>query len=444
MIEAIIPCKEQRVYTQGKYPIQLDIPEGSTLTTGEVDRLARLASWQTVPIRENVEGYEGGRSVLLRREYSPWRHGVQLRGLQISGIGYQDIDVAGEVGFYDTSRPFHPPSQTNFIERVGRYMRTTHAENGRFVHTRPTYRALGTYLADELKLKVEKTHEAGNLILDRIITPSVEAYGHYLNLDFSYDGKPFGFLAISLPKLQCERSSGEIQDSLIHAVAGLQDPSLIIKNWVDIFIPFVEPCIKGLRELHDNARRAHLQPHLSNFYLLGEKIYLCDWPTMVYLDGNRSNNLLNRTIDLVKPIDNGAQLLAAYLTRDHEKQANLRERLLMPFRERGMDIYAGLPKGSIRYADLFLPLIYDRLPSTLDDTSIIAGWMSKQGFEGYTERARANSSLADHVRELWNIPYSSDFISSSIVDASRRNAKIGRNESCTCGSGKKYKKCCGK
>jgi len=26
----------------------------------------------------------------------------------------------------------------------------------------------------------------------------------------------------------------------------------------------------------------------------------------------------------------------------------------------------------------------------------------------------------------------------------RSNAKIGRNDPCTCGSGKKYKKCCGK
>jgi hypothetical protein len=44
MTEAVILCKEQRVYTKGKYPVQLDIPESSTLTPGEVEMILMLAN----------------------------------------------------------------------------------------------------------------------------------------------------------------------------------------------------------------------------------------------------------------------------------------------------------------------------------------------------------------------------------------------------------------
>ncbi len=453
MLEALIPVKEQRTYTQGRYPVQLDIPEGSTLTSGEVDRILRLASWQVPPTRDNVDGYEGGRAILLRREIASWRRGIQLEGLQVSGIGYQDIDIAGVIGLYDYTRPFHPPSCDNFMDRVGNFMRTTHAENGCFVHTRPLYRALGTYLSDELVFKVRKTHEASDFILDHLITPTVEAYGRYLNTELSYQSQPFGFIVLPLPSLQEERSSGEVQDHLIHSVVGLREPRAIIKRWVDTYIPLIEPAIKGLKELHDVARRAHLQAHLSNFYLLERKIFLCDWPTMMTLGEHRKNNLLHRTIDLVKPLDNGAQLLAAYLTREPAKQKVLQQQLLMSFREPGMDIYAGLPAGSVTYQDLFLPLIREGFPSTLDDTSIIAGWMSKQGFEGYTERARAGSPFSEHVRDLWQIPThplispSSSLVEDALLSCGepyrREIPKVGRNDLCQCGSGKKFKKCCG-
>ena len=55
---------------------------------------------------------------------------------------------------------------------------------------------------------------------------------------------------------------------------------------------------RGLRELHD-AGYAHLQPHLSNFYLIDNRLILVDWETMISLGDNRSENALNKSLDLM-------------------------------------------------------------------------------------------------------------------------------------------------
>ena len=200
MLEPLIAGAEQRVYDRGRYRVQLDIPFGSSLTSGEVDRILRLASWETPPTRENVDGYEGGRAVLIQKERAHWRRGVQLGGLQISGIGYSDVAFLGEVCIYNSLNPFYPPSQGNFMDRVGSKMATTFSEEGRFVTHRPQYRALGTYLEEELQLKVEKTYEASLFHLSHLVTPSVEAYGRYLDPEFSSENRPFGFMVFPIPR----------------------------------------------------------------------------------------------------------------------------------------------------------------------------------------------------------------------------------------------------
>ena len=51
--------------------------------------------------------------------------------------------------------------------------------------------------------------------------------------------------------------------------------------------------------------------------------------------------------------------------------------------------------------------------------------------------------IKDQVRKAVDKINISDFLGGSCKPNIREEPKIGRNNSCPCGSGKKYKKCCG-
>ncbi|WP_207670523.1 SEC-C metal-binding domain-containing protein [Haloimpatiens lingqiaonensis] len=57
-------------------------------------------------------------------------------------------------------------------------------------------------------------------------------------------------------------------------------------------------------------------------------------------------------------------------------------------------------------------------------------------------------SIAYNTTNMWNLkgytPYEIQKRSSNKGTTIVNKQKIGRNEPCPCGSGKKYKKCCGK
>ncbi len=60
-------------------------------------------------------------------------------------------------------------------------------------------------------------------------------------------------------------------------------------------------------------------------------------------------------------------------------------------------------------------------------------------------RALYKNSLLDHVKKIqkyWLHAHSHSAHAAKHEEPLRNNNKIGRNDVCPCGSGKKYKKCC--
>jgi len=68
------------------------------------------------------------------------------------------------------------------------------------------------------------------------------------------------------------------------------------------------------------------------------------------------------------------------------------------------------------------------------EVEFIARFRDRQGRRNHHERARFS-----RVKQQWF------FVSGDLIkDPPANTSKIGRNEPCPCGSGSKYKKCCGK
>ena len=291
----------------GRYTIQLEIPATSTLTSSEIDRIGAISSWDIDP-RMNVDGYEGGRSALLSREKSITKKGIELAALQISGIGYCPIDFEKGVVTAD----FHPPTKENFIDAVpGTLMSTTYASHKKLHHVRPSYRALGTYLAEELKEKIKGTHIASQFNLENMVTPHIEAYGRFIEDTLQNDEGYFGFMVLPVPSVRKQRVGDEIQDKLKEIPAGATVEQIIL-SFFYLAAAGTLPLIKGLRELHDKEDYVHLQTHLSNVYSVNNFAYVMDWATLQKLGDDKENNLLSRVIDISKPVDSYEKLLLAY------------------------------------------------------------------------------------------------------------------------------------
>ena len=73
----------------------------------------------------------------------------------------------------------------------------------------------------------------------------------------------------------------------------------------------------------------------------------------------------------------------------------------------------------------------DRHPP-IDDVAKATSWWARFGKPASARRAEALVALAE-----------AGDVDDGRVEPYRAPVKVGRNEPCPCGSGKKYKKCCG-
>lgn len=285
----------QIISAKGDYQIQLEIPSRSSLTAGDIERIVGIVSWEGGRIDDKVDGYEGGRSVLITKERPKLRKGIALEGLQISGIGYVEIGH-GSGRLHTTSKTpvMHPPSTENFMESVGEdEMHTSGVANGRSVVERESYAPRGAYLEERVRRKIENTRTAYSLPLSFSV-PSVEAYGRYL--DLVHDGQRLAFAVFTVPSATMQRFAGDY-------VSQLADHNVKFGSFTEDMQEVMEVLGNALRELHV-AGYAHRQPHFSNFYLINDfdalelKLHMMDWSTMVPLGKIRGENATKRAIDL--------------------------------------------------------------------------------------------------------------------------------------------------
>ncbi|MEN9626184.1 MAG: motif [archaeon] len=417
---------------QGRYKIQLEIPETSTLTATEIDTIGAICSWDVDP-NDAAEGYEGVRAVLISREKPIATRGIELRALQISGIGHLTIE---DLRKNKMSIPFLPPSKNNFIDLVsGTLMSTSRAVNGKLITTRPSYRALGTYLAAELEEKVRGTTIVSHFRLEHLVTPHVEAYGRFLDDSLRDENGYFGFLVLPSPAIDKRRVGEEIYDVMESAPY----PKTLDKGLTKFFNYMhasILPLIKGLRELHDKERYVHHQTHLSNFYNINGNSYLVDWGTITRLGEDREDNILDRVIDVKIPVDTFKKVFSGVFDMLSSYDHDIAELRAI---ENVLKVYSNSPQDI--YALTLVPRARSILGRQPEDYEIMAQWMKDQGFEGFPKYTP--TSREDRTPLSFNSlpPMRTPFLTPP-HDIKISSPRIGRNDACPCGSGRKYKQCC--
>ncbi|MBT5740361.1 hypothetical protein HOI26_04660, partial [Candidatus Woesearchaeota archaeon] len=134
---------------KGRFPVQLEVPEHSTLTSDEIEQILELASWDSNPNKRDDILFEGGRSFLFP--------GKNERNVQLGGTSYLPIHYIPDFigfGYIDRAPGVLPPSTKNYIDCLpGNIMGTSFGEGWNLCHSRPTYRATGSYTEPELREK---------------------------------------------------------------------------------------------------------------------------------------------------------------------------------------------------------------------------------------------------------------------------------------------------
>jgi hypothetical protein len=428
-LKPLIEDVDVREYS-GRFNVQLEIPSSSTLSSQDIDKIGYLASWDIDP-NEAAEGYEGLRSILVSREFPIMKKGIELGALQISGIGSKKPHfVDGLVK--DPSGSFEIPSKKNYMGMVpGTIMSTSYAKHEKLFTSRPDYRAFGTYTTNELKEKLQGTNTASGFELEKMLIPHVEAYGRYLDKTFQNEEGPFGFIVFPVPSVNQERMATDIVKQFSEA---LPNGEIIIQEAIMAFYTIASlnfaPVIGASRELHDKARYAHLQLHLSNVYSCNPVPYVMDWSTLRKLGHNKENNLINRAIDLIKPMGGLQKMLYSYFgdfftsTGKNVFSAKLHEL--------SMELYSENP---LQEVDAIAEIINatSALGRSASDIETVIEWMKRQGIEGFPKHDKRQEMSPQTTIHLQKVKQIKD-----------EGPKIGRNEPCPCNSGKKYKKCCGK
>lgn len=391
----------------GRYSVQLEIPKTSTLSESDIEKVLALSTWSSNPNKE-AKGYEGIRSIIIGREYPITKRGIELAALQVSGIGYKHFDVSRAMPII-AGEEFCPPCKDNFMSLLnGTLMATSCAEDSEIITAKPQYRALGTYLHSELETKLKNTMEAANLELKNMVTPHVEAYGRYLDTELSNEEGGFGFMVFPVPGTEKLRAVNEIVEKFKGIIAGKLIPmDEAFLRFYYAMSPYTALLNKGLRELHDKGRAAHLQPHAANFYMIGGITYVMDWATLKKFGNNSEENILNRAIDVRKTINDYDKVLSAIFPNLPQE---VRTGSGMLIQELALEAYSNNPRMEIDYRKL-LNRAYEVLDETATEFDIIALWMKDEGIEGFPKH--------------------------------EANKKISRNAPCPCGSGMKYKRCCG-
>ena len=399
----------------GRYRVQLEIPGCSTLSENDIDRILKISSWEHNP-NKSVDGYEGGRSAVLTRENSIEKGGIRLGALQLSGIGYKEIEIKGDIGMTDDDSEFFPPNNTNFMDFFSgtTKMSTSYAEGNKFVVTRPDYRPMGTYTFPELKTTLDNTIAISGLDMENMVVPHVEAYGRYLDDILVNDDGPFGFLVLPIPGVEDQRFALDFENNYSEIILGAGKVKSItpvdaVEVYYNMIMPSIAKLVIGLRELHGKGY-AHLQPHFSNFYIADDQLYLMDWSTLKRFGENEDENVLNRSIDLIRPSSDYNNIFSAFFSSDIKEFETFKLSMDLHIKELVLEIYSDKLSGEINMHSLYgkVRRALGRAPS---DIETIVYWLKDSGFGG------ENSS---------------------------KPKKIGRNEPCPCDSGLKYKKCCGR
>ncbi|MFH1358288.1 MAG: SEC-C metal-binding domain-containing protein [archaeon] len=447
MFSPLTEVKDVRTY-KGRFHVQLDIPTTSTLKERDIDKIGALSSWDLDP-NGNVERYEGSRSVLIKRENPIYRGGMKLGALQLSGIGYQRVDFSNLLPLI-SNEEFYPPTAENFISLVpGTLMSTSYAKNSAVERTRPSYRALGTYTHDELEEKVRKTTEVSGVLLSKLVTPTVEAYGWFHDENLRNQEGPFGFIVYPIPSIELGRSSEEIRKKIIefhteHGTGIAED----VVSFSLLSLGYVSSLAFGLRELHDVARCAHLQTHFQNYYMVDGKPYLVDWATKTRLpdrESSRLDNILNRTIDLRGPVGSYGKILATF---GSIMNPELIQNLSSIFNEGILQAYSGDFRIEITTLGL-ISRYAGKLGLDGTEFDLMVEWLKDQGLEGFPKKdyqGTTSGSVSLFHKTSQNPkdpPPSFSRAGKPGKPIVNEEPKVGRNDPCPCGSGKKFKKCCG-
>lgn len=363
----------------GRYDVQLEIPQGSTLTSYEIDRILALSSWDVDPNKE-VDGYEGSRSVLLRRQSSVRRGGVELHGLQVSGIGYRETMNTGAIYIIDDDSPFYPPTADNFMNfATDVQMSTPHLEGRKIVARRPEYRARGTYLQPELKEKVRNTMEVSHLTLEKISVPNIEAYGRYLSPGLQNEDGPFGFIVFPVPDPETGRAMHNMSKQLFRKNRHIR-PEAAFAEIFSLVTPPTGALVQGLREVHDNGL-VHLQTHFNNYYATQPVPYLVDWGTTVRLGEDREENVLYRAIELNQVVGFYKDAFGIFLRKMGLPTSKLN--VMAPkLQEVTLRYYSGVPEKQIDMKSV-ISRAKRVLGPNVNSVDVISQWMKDTGHEGF-------------------------------------------------------------
>lgn len=284
------------VHGKGKYKVQLEVPNGSGLTTNDIGRILSIASWEGGSIDDKVEGYEGGRSVLITRE-NPYVHkDVDLPGLQIAGVGHKRFKTTRVRGAYLPEDSMQPPTTHNFLDYFKDdegLMSTSVIRDGILTSEKQKYSPLGTYTEQRIRHKVANTRLAGTLPVSFSV-PKVEAYGRYFNL--SRKGQHMGFIVFTVPHVGLSRFAEQF-------ISGAIGSEMAFNQFYNYSAWVMHVLAKSLLDLH-KAGYAHKQPHASNFYYVNKHsdptnhtVHLMDWSTMTPIVEDE-NGLMNKVIDI--------------------------------------------------------------------------------------------------------------------------------------------------
>lgn len=288
------PLLEDKVeifdYGKGEHQIQLEVPRESSLTQTDIERILSIASWEGGRIDDKIDGYEGGRSVVITKDRPIYKKGIELKGLQISGVGYNAPEKVK--GTYVEGESMIPPSTANFLDTVEENLMQTTVISGRTLASeRSTYSPLGSYTEGRIRKKIENTRKALTFSVS-FSRPTVEAYGRFVNL--VHDNQHLGFIVFTIPSTDLRRFAAQY-------VKEVTNNRVPLHCFIEDIKEVMRTLGRNLRELHE-AGYVHRQPHFSNFYYLinerMETIHLMDWSTMIPLGALKREKALNRIIDL--------------------------------------------------------------------------------------------------------------------------------------------------
>jgi len=360
---------------KGKYEVELEVPRDSGLTDVDIARILRIASWQD-DVNKSAIRYEGTRSIIIGRAEKAKYRNLTSTALQVSGVGYLPLEKSIKgVRVYDKNARMLPPSKENFMKNFlsdDTLMGTTDVQNGQFITTKPTYRALGSYLESELKQKIQNTVKAEGLGLKMISVPHAEAAGRYLDLG-NEDGH-LCFSVFAVPELYWLRFWDDF-DFRLRKFLKRDNPQIgeTIEWYAGNMSEAFHHLCRGLRELHD-AGYVHRQPHSANFYYRkGRPVCLADWSTLRELNGTKEEQAQLKAIDLEAVFRQYDRLYSIFV--ENKEVLALFESTRQNFMDAFLGGYADRKIDSMSVYDQYCK----KTDEELGDVEFFVGWLLDNG-----------------------------------------------------------------